>query len=396
MRRIGIPFAVLGLFLFVQAAQPDWTPAKRLTWTAGDSWWPGIAVDSSGRLYLVWQDDTPGTPKIYFKKSSDGGAIWTPSQNITRDTFSSHSLSPEIAVDYSGYLHVTWNDDEFGADPGIFYKRSTNMGATWSKYQVLAVTEWGTCYEPRITVDSLDNLHVVAPQPPFNYYDPPSEDLEIRYLKSTDHGVTWPIDQFITQNSGNSMDPAIAVDSAGNPHLVWSDDTDGNYEILYKKSKDGGVTWTSRRRLTWTPSYSRWPVIAVDSLDNLHVVWYTATSGGDDEIYYKKSTDSGTTWPLGRRLTNTASPSRDPAIAVDASGIIHVVWSEGALGKKEIYYRKSTNGGASWTAAQRLTWTSGDSGRPDLAIDPAGNLHLVWGDSTPGNYEIYYKKYIKQ
>jgi hypothetical protein len=30
---------------------------------------------------------------------------------------------------------------------------------------------------------------------------------------------------------------------------------------------------------------------------------------------------------------------------------------------------------------------------PALGVDSSGNLHLVWQDNTPGNYDIYYKKF---
>jgi hypothetical protein len=47
---------------------------------------------------------------------------------------------------------------------------------------------------------------------------------------------------------------------------------------------------------------------------------------------------------------------------------------------------------ANWTASQRLTWTSGPSVLPAMVIDSSDNLHLVWQDSTAGAPEIYYRK----
>ena len=46
---------------------------------------------------------------------------------------------------------------------------------------------------------------------------------------------------------------------------------------------------------------------------------------------------------------------------------------------------------ADWTPAKRLTWNTAGSGSPAIAVDPTGNLHLVWLDGRPGNYEIYYR-----
>jgi hypothetical protein len=73
--------------------------------------------------------------------------------------------------------------------------------------------------------------------------------------------------------------------------MLWSDDTPGNVEIYYKRSMDGGTTWTafpaSDPRFTMTSGDSWCPDIAVDSSDNLHIVWDDDTLG-NQEIYYKK------------------------------------------------------------------------------------------------------------
>jgi len=48
-----------------------------------------------------------------------------------------------------------------------------------------------------------------------------------------------------------------------------------------------------------------------------------------------------------------------------------------------------------WDPAVRITWNSGGSYRPAIAIDSSSNIHVVWDDDTPGNDEIYYKKGIQ-
>lgn len=45
-----------------------------------------------------------------------------------------------------------------------------------------------------------------------------------------------------------------------------------------------------------------------------------------------------------------------------------------------------------WSAAKRLTYSSGYSSVPAIATDSSNNLHVVWYDNNPGNYEIFYKK----
>jgi len=83
-----------------------------------------------------------------------------------------------------------------------------------------------------------------------------------------------------------------------------------------------------------------------------------------------------------------------PAIAVDALDNLHMVWYDDTPGIPDIYYRKSTDGGASWSTSQNISSSTGDSMYPAIAADPSGNVHVVWHDDTPGNREIYYRRYV--
>ena len=49
--------------------------------------------------------------------------------------------------------------------------------------------------------------------------------------------------------------------------------------------------------------------------------------------------------------------------------------------------------GQGWSALKRLTWNSGESSSPAIAVGSGNSLHVVWEDRTPGNYEIFYKNY---
>ncbi len=242
----------------------------------------------------------------------------------------------------------------------------------------------GDSYDPAIAVDSSNNIHMV-------WCDYTPGNSEIYYKRSTDEGSTWGATKRITWNSGGSVHPAIAIDSNNNLHVVWHDWTPGNPEIYYKRSTDGGSTWSPTKRLTWNSSSSRYPAIAIDSNNNLHVVWEDSIPG-NSEIYYKRSTDGGSTWGATKRLTWTSGDSAYPAIAIDSNNNVHVVWHDLTPGNAEIYYKMSTDGGSTWGATKRLSWNSGSSYGPAMAIDSNNSIYVVWHDKTPGNWEIYYKK----
>ena len=69
--------------------------------------------------------------------------------------------------------------------------------------------------------------------------------------------------------------------------VVWDDNRDGNYEIYYKGSKDGGLIWGDDTRLTNNGSTSMHPFIS-SSGQAAHVVWNDNRDGNYD-IYYKRN-----------------------------------------------------------------------------------------------------------
>ena len=380
MKKRCLLLAALVLFLYVQAAPATWTPNQRLTWNSGDSRYPAIAVSSSGILHLVWYDNSPGNPEIFYKKSIDGGGTWTNNQRLTwTPAFSS---SPSIVVDSSHRIHVVWHDYPMG-ESAICYTRSTDGGSTWAAMKRLTWTS-DDREDPAIVSDSFGNLHVV-------WTDSISGNWEIYHRKSTDGGNNWAAARRLTWTSGDCFEPTAAAGPSGHVHVVWWNDQAGNPEVYHKRSTDGGGTWAAPQRLSWSSGGTYYPDIAVDSSGHPHVVWHDYTPGFPD-IFHRMSADAGASWTTRQRLSWTSSYSMDPAIAAGASGSLHVVWYDTTPGNNEIYYVRSTNGGATWEAAQRLTSTSGDSEEPDIVVDSSGYLHVVWDDGTSGNQEIYYKR----
>ena len=122
MKREASIIVALGLFFFAQAAQADWTPAKRLTWTSGSSLQPAVAIGSNDTIHVVWHDYTPGNAEIYYKRSANGGTTWSAAKRLSWT--SGGSKGQAIARDLSDTLHLVWYDDTPG-NQEVYYRRST-------------------------------------------------------------------------------------------------------------------------------------------------------------------------------------------------------------------------------------------------------------------------------
>ncbi len=359
----------------------EWGPDTRLTSNPAWSWGQKVATDY-GWVHVVWSDKRDGNYEIYYKHSTDGGDSWDSDMRLTAN--SAVSRSPSIATGGGyGRVHVVWVDRREG-DFGIYYKHSTNGGISWGSDIRLShnITD---SESPSIATGPGSRVHVVWDD--YRY---------IYYRLSTDGGDSWGTETILTNDPGESCQPSIATDDSGRVHLVWFDSRDNDYEIYYKRSTDGGNSWGPDVRLTHNVIAESWyPCIATDGSNGVYVVWEDRRDG-NSEIYYKCSTDGGKTWGEDIRLTNDAVNSWDPRIAADNSGRVHLVWDDNRAGDLnfEIYYKCSPDQGDSWDPDVRLTADDSISVFPSIAIDNSGKLkiHVVWRDNRDGNDEIYYKK----
>ena len=191
----------------------------------------------------------------------------------------------------------------------------------------------------------------------------------------------------LTNNGAFSGNPNVAV-SGSVVHVVWYDSRDGDPELYYKRSSDGGLNWGTDTRLTLNLGPSIEPSISVSG-SILHVVWREFR---DDnwEIYYKQSTNGGLSWDPDVRLTINDGISQYPNVSATDS-IVHVVWQDQRDGNWEIYHKRSSDEGLTWSADSRVTNDSSSSFSPSAVIN-GSTLHVVWTDDRDGNWEIYYKR----
>jgi len=361
MRKMFSFFVLIFMIILLTSPIRAWMPSQRLTWTAGDSSCLDVTIDSSNNILMVFQDDSWNYPTvdIFFKKSTDGGVTWP---GIKRLTWSSgDSLLPQIATNSSNHILVVWQDNTSG------------------------------------------------------YF-------EIYFMKSTDGGTTWLPRKRLSWNSGYSMSPAIAVATNGKIYVAWCDNFKGNEEIYLKSSTDGGNSWSAINQLTWNPLSSTSPDIAVDTNNNVHVVWAnmlvdTLTWGR--EIFHKKSTDGSVSWSTTKKVTYDPYDEYEnvnPKLVIHGTKL-HLLWKKTwfriAWGHGEwVKYTNSPDGGASWSWHKILdSYTYYETSSPgsshanydgafgystnlwDLAVDSSGNPHAVWNilRTSTDPYQIFYR-----
>ncbi|MFX1393805.1 MAG: hypothetical protein ACFFAH_09550 [Promethearchaeota archaeon] len=206
------------------------------------------------------------------------------------------------------------------------------------------------------------------------------------------------------------------MDSSGNVHVAWQDDTDydgsgGDRDIFYKRWNATTSVWTTTEvvstestGISITRSHRS---IAVDGSGNAHVAWHDNTdydsSGGDNDIFYKRWNATTGEWTTTEVVsTESTDDSYQPSIALDSSGNAHVVWYDytdysGSGTDIDIFYNRWNGDTSEWTTTEVVsTESTGNSSTPSIAVDGSENVHVTWEDET--NYcgsgtemDIFYK-----
>ena len=230
-------------------------------------------------------------------------------------------------------------------------------------------------------------------------------------------------------HSGGSDDKEmLAVDNNpaspyyGRLYVVWTDFTDGHIYATY--SDNGGGSWATPVDVSGHDLVNgAWP--AVDPVTGaVYVAWthWDAYPAGPIDVELARSTDGGDTWtPLTNPMDNKTNP-RDatasttcgrpalhgniryfpyPQIAVDHNSNLHVVYSYdpdgyGVGDVVNIYYRRSTDGGATWETERRLNddWTWRDQFSPALAVGETGVVGVFWYDRRLDSANLNYDRYM--
>ncbi len=190
----------------------------------------------------------------------------------------------------------------------------------------------------------------------------------------------------------------LARTSDGTLHITYLKQIDTIFHIFYAYSIDQGVTWIEEQVSNPPEEYSQYyPSIAVDSQDNIHIVWGGYGWGYEyyaNNILYREKTSQG--WQPTIMITDIEYYNYEPAIAVDSQDNIHVTWYGDGFGTNtnnyNIQYRKKTNTG--WQPIESVTDIEYDQYHPSIAIDTQDNIHIAWEgqgwDTTPFNYDIQY------
>ncbi len=230
-----------------------------------------------------------------------------------------------------------------------------------------------TAWSPRIAVVR-DTVHVVWKQSLYTTIP----HMEVFYLRSVDGGITWEDSLVLSTIDGvESVRPDVAV-QGNHVYVVWEDWTSMSWGgIYFRKSTDGGTTWQAIASvaLRGVDDYDYYcPTIAVR--DTEIYVAYNRNDGFEGSLRFKKSLDEGESWEDEVIVSDTPESGHWLKLAMNSAGL-HI--SHGA--SLRIYYNRSTDWGNSWSDDIFISdMDSSIAQWPSTGADDNGGVYVTWFD----------------
>src|SRR5581483_3043166 len=180
---------------------------------------------------------------------------------------------------------------------------------------------------------------------------------------------TFSTAQNISNDPSGATPPEIAVDSCGSVYVVW---TNGSDIAFLTRSDDGGSTFS--RPMTISTNVRNSPQIAIDMNRHVYVGW--EDDGFFRTAFFSQSSDAGDTFSAPVNISGPSSFGGTPLIAVDSGGNIDLFW-QGGFQAFNIYFSRSIDGGATFSAGVRVSNTSDGAIPFNVALDPNNNIYVV-------------------
>jgi len=298
-------------------------------------------------------------------QAQDGG--WTGPELVFEG--SGRVDNPVLVADAYGQVHAFWvfSEEEFGAPSArvIYYSRLDDP--EWQPLDIFVINGNGSGLTGAASSDGLALL--------VNGGD---------YANSGPSPAPTAMDWYGLTNLQQAY-PNAAL-AAGPDGALWMAYGTTTGEIDVQRRDPATGAWEAPRLVGDTANTNAaadWLRLAIGSDGTVHVVWseFQLPNGWPPlGIYYAQSTDGGQTWTGRRRLGNGGF--NQPNVVTGPNGAVYLTWT-GIAGIAGKYFQESLDGGLTWGEVVAILpggSGGGSEGPPNLAVDSAGGLHMLYSN----------------
>jgi len=332
------------------------------------------AIDSDNNVHFVWQEFESGANDSirycffnYTSRLFEGLLTISLTNRFNED--------PDICIDPSNNIHVTWTAQHPGESSNIYYRKYDASGSSWDSILTAASYQTKTEFAPRIACNSTGGVAIIYATSPI-------------YLNNKQNvtffdGSTWT-------NVPITPDENVADQENGhifcyndNWHLVYVNysESDSFRYVIYQNQTSWG-SWNAPDIVRSAGAVTvRYPEVNIRN-DHMFVTWQE----GGTFFIFSKNRSLTQSWPAGHNdLTGSTG-----------FGGSDQIYSVGLTSTNDLYLAYQNTTGIGYkkftpSVEHQNHVTIDTFGRtPDLVIDSVGSVFFSWHNNSPG--EIHMRK----
>ena len=274
------------------------------------------------QLHLVWSGGDGGQILHSVTAVDAVPARWSEPRPVSPNEVVACCSS--LTSDTQGVLHIVYAVP-LNESRGLYYTRSEDRGATWSKPAVVfdaATAGWEMVTQPHVAVDNQGYIYVtwlrgIAPGTQFGSTE------GIYYAHSKDRGERWSEPTHLMR--GTYEWPLLLV--RGNQLYVMGRESSGSLEWLSRRSEDGGIVWSREEQVPGFAGVSGPVSLATNDVHALYLLGLRQESDQESHLLISAWSDSGWSPPETYELNVNSQPGVSAAL-------------QGSLGQLIVSFRR--------------------------------------------------------
>jgi hypothetical protein len=287
-----------------------------------------------------------------------------------------------IALDAKGDATAVWGG--LHAEKEVIEATYRPSGGGWHTPQI--INTHGQGLDPAVAVNAAGNATAVWIE---------GEQVVARYRPTGESA--WQVESVISREITEAFDVSIALDPSGDVTVAWTESTVIPKTTTYvhavqSASKLAGGSWQVPLYITAPSSAEAYfPTIAVDSANDVTAVW---AEGSRIKTAYKPAPN---TWRAPQSISAAGTEAYNEAgLVVAPTGAATLVWQTvgPTHGSPEETAAHRPEAGGAWQTPVMLTGELEAGGGAAEALDPEGNVTAVWtGNTIAGNSNVLETSY---
>ncbi len=311
-------------------------------------------------------------------------ARWSPVQRIPE--FEAGTWPPLMVADQNHTVHAfssQWLGEGEEESVGAIVYNTWSLEQGWSTPVDIVLSPFKS--DARLTGVFLDQMGVIH----LTFFGGDNTEAYIYYTKAlardAGRATAWSA-PFSVDVAANPQLAGIIGDDQGNLAIVYSGKQEG-YGLYAVYSTDSGDTWSDPTATFLTYSDTMFPVVlnmVRGQSGVIHAVWDVRNSEGQGrQINYAQLNLANRQWsePVILDEVTSGYGVLNPIIA-EHDGELFVAYNGS-------FFRRSRDGGQTWTDPAKPFRHVGINGIMSLVEDSGDNLHFLWSQRITGSPDIH-------